>query len=1084
MVINNLFKLNLLITLLLVFPLVFVSGTNADIRVTAIGDSPLDTERTDVSGERIYLFGGGSGIKGEADTCIFANGFVRGDFELKIENTAIVDHTRKTTRGLMVRADTVAQSAMLALLNGENGLFLTYRTTPSGIARRVQLCTHNYSHLKIERKGDTFSLFYKSAEDSAYIQYSTNYTIPFPLILFAGVTHASKREDVITESRYSSLSGLLSGQIEDCQSTIYDFESAESFEELGFVKHQYWELCSLFAYTTTPGGGEKAILKTEPTIISPYDSVTVSWLMNITGEEVSGSELEKYSLIGKNGVTIGDRVNIEGKGIGSGPNSPILVGNDVELTSFLESGLHTSIGHRSTINGDVYCADTIYIEQGVVVDGDVHLHYPVSVPEPELVSVPVGTLPITVWGGDTVSIPPGTYGSFEAFAGARIRFSSGVYNFSHFRLHPDIRIHIDLDDDGELFQLNTRDELRFADRTEMIVNDSTHRENVTFYTRQTNDVEIGTYGNYFGYVIAPRAKVILYSGGTYHFGGIYAKHVNVQPMVNLYAKSVTRPRSDSLTLVFHVDGEDPDYSIQYEFDEEADAEFELLHGDSVIEKQKISMGSPLNRDLNFMLDLQPGSNSSFSYSLGYGYGPIFSNIHFGTEISALSIEYSTGADDENRTINLKDFRVSCTREICEPAVVISQPQNKEVFEGKDVQFEVKLQNPQNYSYQWYKDSVLIPGAVYADYTIRNVDTTLDQSRFYCRVESECDTIYTIEVELSVHKCRAPSIIYKDSLKVVGEGQSVHFSVIASGLNRTYQWFRNGVLINGSNSAQITVPEVHSFNHNDLFTVEISNSCGEIESEGTRLVVLPHLFCEITTHPVSDTLFIGETALFSIETDCEDGEFSWFRNGIEIPGVNTPALLIDSVTIADSGSVFKCVATSGATTDTSRAAVLHVVRPSQTNRMLAISGQLREGSGRLVGGEVMKRFMVRLFTAKTDGTEVYKELSSSRGVLVREGQFTIVLGRGLSEQNLQTVLSSYRSLFAEVSVISSQKYEILGPRIELSTSPYAFKTGGKIIYGQGNPNQLSQNAPLGTMYVDEEDHMRTWKKVEDEWILLD
>lgn len=79
---------------------------------------------------------------------------------------------------------------------------------------------------------------------------------------------------------------------------------------------------------------------------------------------------------------------------------------------------------------------------------------------------------------------------------------------------------------------------------------------------------------------------------------------------------------------------------------------------------------------------------------------------------------------------------------------------------------------------------------------------------------------------------------------------------------------------------------------------------------------------ITRHPDPQTVAIGSTATFSVET--QGGRFfQWQKDGIDIPGATAPRYVTPPISAADSGTVYQVRIDSGCTRKVSRAAVLTV-----------------------------------------------------------------------------------------------------------------------------------------------------------------
>jgi hypothetical protein len=83
----------------------------------------------------------------------------------------------------------------------------------------------------------------------------------------------------------------------------------------------------------------------------------------------------------------------------------------------------------------------------------------------------------------------------------------------------------------------------------------------------------------------------------------------------------------------------------------------------------------------------------------------------------------------------------------------------------------------------------------------------------------------------------PTISTQPTNQTVTIGQTATFSVTASGTGTlTYQWFKNGVSINGATTSSYTTPATTSTDNNAFFFCYIANAVGSVESNVVTLTV--------------------------------------------------------------------------------------------------------------------------------------------------------------------------------------------------------------------------------------------------------
>jgi hypothetical protein len=138
----------------------------------------------------------------------------------------------------------------------------------------------------------------------------------------------------------------------------------------------------------------------------------------------------------------------------------------------------------------------------------------------------------------------------------------------------------------------------------------------------------------------------------------------------------------------------------------------------------------------------------------------------------------------------------------------------------------------------------------------------------------------------------------------GIGDSALISIETVGISPfTFQWYLNDTLLKDAHSNALLI-EDFSFNKMGYYQCVVSNSAGSDSSE-TEFIYLRGS-PSIRTQPDSLTTHVGDTAVFRVTVlNSPQIAFQWQKNGVDIEGATEPVLVVRNVTIAESGSLFRC-----------------------------------------------------------------------------------------------------------------------------------------------------------------------------------
>ncbi|TAL69789.1 MAG: choice-of-anchor D domain-containing protein [Bacteroidetes bacterium] len=260
--------------------------------------------------------------------------------------------------------------------------------------------------------------------------------------------------------------------------------------------------------------------------------------------------------------------------------------------------------------------------------------------------------------------------------------------------------------------------------------------------------------------------------------------------------------------------------------------------------------------------------------------------------------------------------------------ITTQPQSQTVCKGENVNFTVTAVGT-DITYQWKKNGTNINGATATTYSISNVQTN-DAAQYTVEVSGKCTPPKTSQPAiLSVNT--APVISKEpDSLQVCIRKPAA-FSVISSGLNNTYKWFKNDIEIPNSNAPTYSITAV-SKNDEGNYHVIISNSCNPQTSSRIALLTVNEAPF-ILNQPEPLKVTVGANASFSITANSATG-FQWRKNNNILTGKTSSTLNLTNVQLADSGN-YDCIVSNSCGKDTSISVKL-TVEPAGAGPLLTVS----------------------------------------------------------------------------------------------------------------------------------------------------
>ena len=171
---------------------------------------------------------------------------------------------------------------------------------------------------------------------------------------------------------------------------------------------------------------------------------------------------------------------------------------------------------------------------------------------------------------------------------------------------------------------------------------------------------------------------------------------------------------------------------------------------------------------------------------------------------------------------------------------------------------------------------------------------------------------------------APSITAQPQSQMVALGDSVTFSVAATGATPLYyQWRFNTANIAGATAPSYTLQSAQATNAGD-YSVIVTNAFGSATSSNGTLVVDTNIIpAAITSQPQNQTVIAGQAATFTVTASgTKPLSYQWQFNEVAIPGATASAYTRTNIQTSDAGS-YSVVVTNAGGSATGTDAVLTV-----------------------------------------------------------------------------------------------------------------------------------------------------------------
>ncbi len=228
-------------------------------------------------------------------------------------------------------------------------------------------------------------------------------------------------------------------------------------------------------------------------------------------------------------------------------------------------------------------------------------------------------------------------------------------------------------------------------------------------------------------------------------------------------------------------------------------------------------------------------------------------------------------------------------------VIVLQPEPTLVCEGKALTLTVGADGT-DLQYRWRRDGVEIPGGTKSVLEIKKL-TAQDGGVYDCIIYGCGGNTTSKSVLVTVG---APPVVTSQPAALSAcEGETVTFTMDATGTNITFQWLKNGEPIPSATGKQLVLSKITLFDES-TYSCLVEGACTPTATtNGVKLNIVERP--QIRTQPVDRSYRAGDTLLLTFEVFGEELTYQWFRSGTAVPGATERLFRKLPVSKADSGT---------------------------------------------------------------------------------------------------------------------------------------------------------------------------------------
>ncbi len=382
------------------------------------------------------------------------------------------------------------------------------------------------------------------------------------------------------------------------------------------------------------------------------------------------------------------------------------------------------------------------------------------------------------------------------------------------------------------------------------------------------------------------------------------------PTILTTSNSVSSPTNVSFSFPTNVNGSNYRIRIKSSAPVSTSPSSQVFSANYAVYNQPFTINNNISNQAicstsNFNLNIDSGTNSPLNFSqLTYRW---FRNniVITGQTSSSLPVtqagNYRVEVDYGTCSLNAYSNVVSVSITQSETLTISSQGNTTTICPTSGLLLSSMIASS-GYTYQWYRNAELIPGAINATYTATQEGSySLEATNSICTISSNILNLTENTFSVTLDSGSEINLL---------PGQTKTLNCTTTAVNPTYTWYKNNVIIPSQTSSSLNVTETGTYK----VIVKQNSSC-ILEKEALTLVSAPTSYnlsvkhsasynsCENLTETITIDTFQAITNL-GIETITPTigVTYKWLKNGVEINGATSTSYTITNYVGSDIYSV--------------------------------------------------------------------------------------------------------------------------------------------------------------------------------------